>query len=394
MEMIDVRSRRIDRNFLLWSFIALMTTVASCFASAEAQVEPSGAIEIVFVHGRDACREDDIPDAPARAFRDVNGQVHLFATHYYNYAFVGPDFNSLRRNCALTFEGTGNDDPSRFNDRSWLVSFWTADGHDVIALVHNEFQGNLRSNLCPSRKYVECWYNSVTSAISNDGGFHFTQANNPIVAAPLSRFTPHNRRPMGFFGASNIVVLNGYYYVMVWAEADGPQKRGNCLLRTKTPSHPDSWRAWDGSAYQGELQGSPYVEPPPSEPHFCRLIDPNHLKESISSLVFHRPSGRYIALMSIQGGPHPSFAASESSDLLNWTEPQFIMDTGPLSPGKCGNRAERAYPALVDPDSPSRNFDEIGDTAYLYFTTAHPERCDVQLDRDLARIPVRIRLKN
>jgi hypothetical protein len=44
----------------------------------------------VFDTAKDACEQTDIPDVPARAFRDAEGMVHLFATHHVARASVGP----------------------------------------------------------------------------------------------------------------------------------------------------------------------------------------------------------------------------------------------------------------------------------------------------------------
>jgi hypothetical protein len=54
-------------------------------------VEPSGPLQTVFRWQTDKCTVDDIPDDGARAFRDLNGTVHLIASHYINWAFTGKD---------------------------------------------------------------------------------------------------------------------------------------------------------------------------------------------------------------------------------------------------------------------------------------------------------------
>ena len=48
------------------------------------------------------------------------------------------------------------------------------------------------------------------------------------------------------------------------------------------------------------------------------------------------------------------------------------------------------YPSLLDPQSPSRNFEDTGDHAYIYLTDIHPEACHIGTNRDLLRIPVAI----
>jgi hypothetical protein len=356
---------------------------------AQLSVEPAGTEQAVFLHDRDACRPEDIPDAPARAFRDADGQTHLFATHYINYGFVGRDLNSVKRDCHVVYQGGGDDNPAFFNDRSWLTSFWTNDGRNVEALVHDEFQANLRPWLCPSRVYFECWYNAITAARSTDGGLTFTRHADAVVAAPAYRFDNTVRHPVGYFSPSNIVNLSDYLYAMVWAADVGEQKLGVCLLRTDKPADPETWRAWDGSGFSVRL-GNPYREPPGARVHVCALIDPTNLRDHIESLVRHEPSGRYVAVMGF-GGPRPGFYASDSTDLFHWSEPRKIIDTGPAVPGECDNRSVLAYPSLIDPNSPSRNFETIGDTAYLYFTRFHFRGCAGNLDRDLMRVPVTIR---
>lgn len=351
-------------------------------SAANLVIERAGPAETVFSHESDACQPLDIPDAPARAFRDAGGRVHLFASHYINLAAVGPDLNSVKRECIVVFQGAGSNDPATFDNQAWLTSFWTKDGKTIYALVHNEFHGEPLT--CSPLK---CWYNAVTSAVSRDRGFHFTRAESAIVAAPAYPLDNAVRHPVGYFGSSGIQESNGYYSTVVWAEAAAPQERGACLLRTADLTHPESWRAWDGSGFNVRL-GNPYSEPSSLPPHVCSPVDSGRLRSAVLSLVRHRPTGRYIGLMSVEDGPRPGFFVSDSTDLLNWSEPSRIMDTGPAVAGECGNRPTLAYPALLDANSPSRNFEIIGNRAYLYFTQFHFKDCEETLDRDLLRVPI------
>src|ERR1051325_314622 len=103
-------------------------------------------------------------DSPPRAFRDYKGDVRLFSTHEENRALVGSDFEHLHHACSVVYRGAHSDDPSRYDDRQSLTSFTTADGRQIHALVHNEFQGNRRKEVCPSGRYLSCWYNAITYA--------------------------------------------------------------------------------------------------------------------------------------------------------------------------------------------------------------------------------------
>jgi hypothetical protein len=57
-------------------------------------VKATGEIETVTSWRHDACTKTDVPDTPARAFRDVNGNIHLIASHSTARALVGPSLDT------------------------------------------------------------------------------------------------------------------------------------------------------------------------------------------------------------------------------------------------------------------------------------------------------------
>jgi hypothetical protein len=48
------------------------------------------------------------------------------------------------------------------------------------------------------------------------------------------------------------------------------------------------------------------------------------------------------------------------------------------------------YPALLDPNSRSLSFEDVGMNAYLYMTRLNLANCKISWDRDLVRLPVRV----
>ena len=64
-------------------------------------IEIVGPEQTVFDWSRDSCEPRDIPDAPARAFRDARGRVQLIASHYVNRREVGPDLDHLAHRCEV-----------------------------------------------------------------------------------------------------------------------------------------------------------------------------------------------------------------------------------------------------------------------------------------------------
>jgi hypothetical protein len=54
----------------------------------------------------------------------------------------------------------------------------------------------------------------------------------------------------------------------------------------------------------------------------------------------------------------------------------------------CGTQPV-AYPSLLDPDSPSRNFEDTDDDAFVYLTRITMRGCQTGWSRDLVRLPIR-----
>src|SRR3954466_4652541 len=131
-------------TLVLSVFVLLLANLASMAAEHRGiartgiEIVASGSLETVFSWQRDACDRADVPDAPARAFRDAVGNVHLYAANHHNRGLVGRDLHSVRPvGCSSAFHGAEMADPAAYDDRAWLTSFWTQDGQTVYALVHN-----------------------------------------------------------------------------------------------------------------------------------------------------------------------------------------------------------------------------------------------------------------
>jgi len=333
----------------------------------------AGAPEtVLFDWDTNRCATTDIPDAPARAFRDASGEIHLMATHQDNRAFIGADFDHLTHPCTVIYQGDHLDDPARFDDRQWLTSFATEDGKTVVALVHDEFQGNLRPALCPSRKYLSCWYNAITLAFSDDGGASFRQAAAPdnVVAAPSVLYRADAGSPVGYFQPTNIVRSDGVSYFMFLATAAGSQIGGVCVARSATPGDASSWRAWDGDGYSAHLVG-PYLDPS-GGPHTCTPVGKGSLFE-LGSLAYDRVSGRFIYLGAVSVGQgdaaHPPGAYySTSADLIHWS-PAVQLFRSPPRGDSSGKNIRYGLFSLIDEDSAARDFSEISSyrSLYLYY---------------------------
>jgi hypothetical protein len=369
--------------------LALLLALSPAIAHAQSvTVAVTGPPVIVMSHVRDACDAHDIPDAPARAVRLATGEVLLFAPHFHNRLLRGPDLLHVRPDCRVVFSGGENDDPAAFDDRGWLVSPYTLDGRRIFSIVHNEFQGHRRPWLCPSGRYIDCWYNALTVAISSDAGRSFVRPHDALLAALPYRYDEVTGAHRGYFNPSNIVAQDGHFFALAFATEAHAQQPGNCLLRTDRLEDTTAWRSWNGKGFDASFI-DPYRAPDAPQGHVCAPVGRGRLRWPVTSLVRHGPSGRFIAAM-MNGAPDGGVFVATSLDLLQWSEPVLIWRAIAESGWSCGGAAPVAYPSLLDPGSQSRNFETVGNAAMLFLTRWNPAGCKLGMDRDLIRLPVQI----
>jgi hypothetical protein len=346
-------------------------------------ISTSGPTQVVFDWTPDRCEDLDIPDLPARAFRDADGRTQLISAHFINRRFVGPDLDHLAHDCSIVLGSDFNPDPAAYDDQEWIAAPYTPDGHTVYALVHDEYHGWAHPGQCAT-----AGYDAKTLATSTDGGRTYVDQPAPrLVASVPYRYTP-NDGPIGVFTPSNIVhnSTDGYYYALFYVNLRDSYI-GNCLIRTRNLADPGSWRALTAAGTFAMSFVDPYGPNPSPVAHLCapssrqepRDLQPNSLTYSAEArqwlLVGQALNGAYLSL---------------SPDLIHWSAPKLFFQAQVTWNYKCGDPDPIAYPSLIDPTSSSRNFETVGKTAYLYFTQFHYANCQQTLDRDLVRVPVRI----
>ena len=99
----------------------------------------------MFDHAAQACDKsgnsnvEDLPDAPARAFRDADGQINLIASAPTTRRSIGSTFNTLKRDCNnVLMRSDFDQDAADYSDTEWMVAPYTTDGTTVHAIIHNE----------------------------------------------------------------------------------------------------------------------------------------------------------------------------------------------------------------------------------------------------------------
>jgi hypothetical protein len=240
---------------------------------------------------------------------------------------------------------------------------------------------------------MRCWRNSVTAAVSTDGGRTFRRPEGGhLVATPPYRFDGEIGRHTGYFSPTNIVEHDGWRYAMFSAARLGAQAHGPCVMRTRTPADPASWRAFDGRDFTVAF-ADPYAgDVARPEDHVCAPVGLGRLVTPLGSLVRHEPSGLFLLTMAgvrRETGEEGFFVAA-SPDLIAWSRPHLVAARPVRNPpGEC-RPVSFDYPSLIDPDSPDRNFATVGSAANLYFVESHADDCRSGPRRDLKRVRVRI----
>jgi hypothetical protein len=384
-------------------------------------VAANGPEQVVFDHSqadnpntlKDACEPNEIPDLPARAFRDKTGRVQLIASHATTRRMVGTSLGNVSPSkysdgCKAVMTSTADSNPSHFNDREWIAAPYVMPDGTIYSLVHMEYQGWNQGGsypYCPysdtsnGEEHFRCWYNAITWAKSSTNGDSYSQADFPppanLVASIPYRYEP-GQGLEGMFSPSNIIKhTDGFYYSLVWSANPGSTKRGICVMRTSNLASPSSWRAWNGSSFTTTFVNPYQGASEPAAPD-CRLIPQELIGIQPQSLTWSTYLNAYLLVgNSVMDVQDPGFYYSTSSDLVHWSQRRLLMRGQMLWTYQCpmGTADHPIRDAsLIDPSSTSPNFNTAGQTAYLYFTRFNYEhwngQCWLGLDRDLMRIPI------
>jgi hypothetical protein len=407
---------RIGITLLVW-FAGLFAAALLAFASSAyavapdppyefntTLVNPTGPEVTVFDHSTQACQPDDIPDIAARAIKDSLGRTQLIVSHYNTRREMGTTLDNVAHNCTVVFYSDSDPDPSHYNYQEWIHSIYTPDGQNVFGFVHNEYHGwdfyEECAALIGTPDINKCWYNAITLAKSTNAGDSFTQAAQPnhLIATVPYQFAPL-QGPYGIYRPSNIHLReDGYYYMLMIAEPHGAQQQGICAMRTKNIASATSWRAWDGSSYSVRFI-DPYVETSenPAD-HVCKPISSASSGPlrgfEINSLTFNTYYNKWMLVGQTVKDGIPGFYFVTSDDMIHWSEPIKLMEGEiPMVSHVCGDPDPVRDGAVLDPSSPGRNFEEVDQTANLYFTRFNyfydgSGGCSMTLDRDLIKYPI------
>jgi hypothetical protein len=362
-----------------FSFIALVASLwllaVHDARAADATLALVGEPQILFDAARDGCDAIDMPDINARAFRDANGDIVFFGLHLTNRVLRGKDLSHLAIDCHVVLGSGFDPDPAHYNDRNFITATWTADGRDIAALVHHEYHADTHGR-CAVKTSLGCWYNTILAYRSSDGGADFVKATPLVVAAAPFTQDVGQGRHRGFFNPSNIFSDGTYEYFFAATTGWDGQDFGACLFRSAHPQDSGSWRAYDGRNFAIRYSDPYGAGATPVAP--CMPIAPFIFP--VGAVVRVQNSGLWIAVFQAARNegvfPVDGFYYATATDLRHWSAPRLLRAGKTLYSDLCSaGGGVIAYPSLLDDKAQGRNFDNVGDDAYLYFAVIKVDNC-------------------
>lgn len=388
-------SPKITKLFILLSLLAV-SLVPAAYAEAPIITLTNTPATVQLAINGAPCSENDAPDTPARAFQ-INGKVTLIAgAQHENFRKTGPSLENLSPDCTPILASRKDPSTVAYADEEWIHSTY-ASNTNVLALLHVEYRGDKhrQESGCTRGTYQQCWWNTVTTATSTNGGLTFTRPENPATRPVIRNNFPY--QPMvghayGFMNPSNLIEDNGYLYTFIYNRQQTNQKEGNYLVRHADNGNwtDGNWQVWRLTRWQniGEILATSStrfsIRPELGKP----LALGNTRKTSLSrvfrdstplraySLVKHTPSGKFVALLTSKK-PHERsgdgfYISTADCISCTWSLPRQIVQADyridPICSAnpKATNIEIYRYASLLDPDSRDPNFNTVGDTPYLY----------------------------
>jgi hypothetical protein len=288
-----------------------------------------------------------------------------------NNRFIGSSLNTVVHTCPTTYASHTDPVTDHYQYFEWLLAPYTFDGTTIYSLIHSEWYGYVADKSC-AMNGNGAWLNAITYASSNNSGASFTQPSNYLILRsptewsstfPCGSATNPGRTQFGDFGSSNIIPKDGYYWsYFIYGPAPGETgKSRECLMRTNNLADPQSWEVWNGAGYS---RGQEVTN--------CAAID----GPTVGS-----PSIRYSTYLHAYISIGWNLTYRTSKDLITWSAPKPIA--GSIPADLLNQTGGLTYASLLDPNDASMNFDNVGQTAYIYFTVMHGGN-----DRDIYRVKV------
>ncbi|MDH3742540.1 MAG: hypothetical protein OER56_13185 [Hyphomicrobiales bacterium] len=380
------------RNLTIATMVCLFSPTS---LALDVQVGLAGKVETVVAPEQFNCskpRARDLADIPASAYRTSDGEVILFAGNRTGFVFRGPTLDLVaRKDCSSVNPSDGNPDPSEYRDQEWTTAFFSFNGRDVAAYVHNEYHGEMHGEDCHIvlTRNRECWYASSTLMHSSDGGktFKVGDPEDSVIMGPSYRYKTGMRR-VGTYMPKVVGGRDGKSVFVFVSRVDINRnlRIGQCLLRSDKNQR--QWALWADGKFRPAPR-SPYTsDGADGKFEHCSPV----MMGNVLSIKFMPSIDAYIA---VGANRKTGVYVQLSKDLVKWGPRHKIsgidLDSATASTLKRGEYVHRRwYFSLLDPTSTSRNFDTIGKRPYLYFVEFGDGQRRQKSIRTIKRVPLAI----
>lgn len=346
-------------------------------------------------------------DGPVRVFEDQFNVIHMTVSdanakgwqwHGSVTGFTNNPKTALLDCTSVMTGNAANTEPGQFDQKTWIQGFYF-DGTTAWAYGHEDYWGNRVDNdpdchrSGTSDGKPGCWYaaiatwkaNPVSSAnrhldFTRNGDTPDHVAIYPHVQYPGDSATPTSGW-IGYGAPSNIFrgrnqdgTTDGYWYMFAYTNSGyADQPKGVCLFRSPNPADRTTWRAWNGASTT-----NPVFDVEMQNPYFhsngtCAVVQPTLFNSYVRSVVWHKPSRHYVAIIRKSTGVH----YATSPDLMTWSAAASLLPS---------TTDEAEYPVLVDFDGGDYgddNFDRAYDNGklYLFFRTKDATTGNLRINR-------------
>lgn len=357
--------QKMDKKTLHSDGLLNQSSVAS--ANFQSLTVDSSMTELVLYNENERpCDNSYLPDAPARAFRNAQNQIVLFAPNFKNRAMTGPDFPGLAHDCRIRFAAGNRPSADTLDDRSWLHAFHTKDGINIFSLISASFIPYRHGLPCGGGSgTTDCWINGIAAAYSDNSGDTFSyHADVPkhIFMAPPQPYDNSIAVQPSYVSVTNFVPWRDSLFAMVWRRNATGVASFNCLIAADT-SDLDHWSVLTTGGF------APMSSFTPGLGWTLNSFSPKPvagLSRNVRGLVLHEPTQTFIAVYQDRVNNIPGFYYSTSKDLQNWSGRTMLYPGAARSTVTAEDAYE--YPAFLDENSSDRNFGKVDDHFRLFFT--------------------------